>query len=117
MSESTEPVPFAMPAPHKGQAVIYYPNGVVAESNASIGYVTLVGRANIELNSHGMLRESVCHKDDPVVKENIYARKSGVWDFSTRDREIDQRIADLQAKNEQLEARLAALEAGTKPAK
>jgi hypothetical protein len=111
MSTDQTTAPFAMPRPYRGQAVIYYPNGIVGEHHGTVGYVTLVGRTSIELLAHGMLKETVCHKDDPVVKDNIHVRKSGVWDFSGRDIEVNDRIAALEAK-------LAALEAaGTKPSK
>lgn len=104
-----EPAPYVMPVPQRGQAVMYYPNGVVGAQNAMVGYVLSVSRANIELNVAGMLRETVCHQSDPVVKENQFARKCGVWDFSPRDLLVDKQIAELTA-------RVAALEAA-KPSK
>ena len=109
-TQAVAPVPaapaFVMPRPHKGQAVLFYPNGVVTKANSQIAYVAAVSRANIELNSSGMLKETVCHKDDPVVKENIFARKQGVWDFCERDLEIDERIQMLELRIAELESAL-----------
>ena len=100
-----------MPKPHKGQAVIYYQNGIVGSSLGTVGYVTAVGRTSIELNVHGMLKETVSHKDDPLVRENLHVRKCGVWDFSGNDQSIIERF-------KQLEDRIAALEAAaSKPTK
>jgi len=111
MSTEQTVAPFVMPAPHKGQAVIYYPNGIVGSAFGTIGYVTAVGRTSIEMNVHGMLKETVSHKDDPIVRENPHVRKCGVWDFSGNDQAIDERF-------KQLEERIAALEAApSKPTK
>lgn len=102
--EPAQPDVFVMPVPHNGQCVMYYMHGVVSRTTGTIGYVVLVGRANIELHVHGFLKESVCHVDDPVLKENLHARKSGVWDFCPRDKEIDQKMATLQARIDQIES-------------
>jgi hypothetical protein len=102
---------YVMPQVHRGQAVLFYPNGLVNESQATIGYVTLVGRTSIELNAHGMLKETVCHVSDPLLKENIHVRKCGAWDFSRADKVLNQRL-------EELELKVAALEsANQKPSK
>jgi hypothetical protein len=95
---------YEMPKPHKGQAVIYYPNGVVNQHQGTLGYVLSVSRANIELNVHGVLKETVCHKSDPVVRENQFARKCGVWDFCPRDIEIDERMQMLELRLAELES-------------
>jgi hypothetical protein len=110
MTTDTISQPFVMPRPHRGQAVMFYPQGVVNDNSALIGYVTHVGNVNIELNVGGMLKDTVHHKDDPRAKENIHVRKAGVWGFSPKDLEQEARMAEL-------ESRLAALEKRSQPSK
>lgn len=89
---------FEMPRPHRGQAVVFYGNGIVSEQQGTIGFVTMVGAASIEIAVQGLIRDTVCHKDDPAVKDNVHVRKAGCWDFCGRDLEIDNRLTAIEAK-------------------
>lgn len=97
---------FVMPQPHKGQAVVFYPRGLVQKSQAQIAYILSSNQFNVEVLCRGMTYEGCPHIDDPIIKSNRHARERGVWEFSPRDQEIDKEMSDLKARLAKLESLL-----------
>ena len=90
------PAEFEMPRPHRGQSVLYYPQGIRQPQRACVALVTAVGRRNLELNQNGMLREGVRHVDDPVLQSNRHARELGSWEQCGWDADVQKRITKLE---------------------
>lgn len=108
---TNEPAKYVMPIPHRGQAVVFYPNGIVTDQNSMVGYVTAISRTSVELNVNGMLKETVSHKNDPRVAHNQFVKRCGVWDFSPHDTMVNDRLVQLEA---QVKALQELLESPTK---
>ncbi len=97
-----------MPVPHRGQAVVFYPNGIVSDQNSMVGYVTAISRTSIELNVNGILKETVSHKTDPRVVHNQFVKRCGVWDFSPHDSMVNTRLSQLEAQLKELQELIVA---------
>lgn len=94
----TEPAPYVMPRPDRGQRVIFHRNCIKNSITDSVGYVDDVSPMNITLIVAGRMLESVPHCSDPRVKENPNLRENGMWDFSPSDKAINDRLEKLESQ-------------------
>ena len=103
--ESTDPAPWIMPRPKKGQVVTFYRRGSQGERNAEIGFVSRVGLQSIDVVSRIEGFPDCYHVDDPRLKTNpdLRIEINGTWHFSEDTTLLEQRILEIEHRLSELE--------------
>lgn len=93
-----------MPRPCRGQSVIFYYRSTVSERNADVAFVSSVGESSISVIYRGNGYDEVFHIDDPRLKANPDLRMDihGVWEFTKESKELEERIAAIERRLEEL---------------
>ena len=107
VAEQPKPQPpkqWVMPAPCKGQPVIFYYRATVAERNSEVAFVTQVGERVIGVQFRGNGYDNVLHKDDPRLKLNPDLRNDidGVWEQTDGDQRLEARLTAMEAEIDKL---------------
>jgi len=107
---------WVMPKVSRGQAVIFYQDGTVHPSNATIAFVRDVGAHALELVGMGHIcMEGVRHINDPRVQNVTREKKQpGLWDLREDDKESRRQFADLEQHVFELQTVVAEMDAAIK---
>lgn len=104
-NESPEPEPWKMPSVSRGQPIIFYPRGTISKNNADIGFVATVGASSIGISYRNQGLDECYHKDDPRLVNNPEIKNDigGVWEFTSDQIKIQDRLVDLEHRIAKLE--------------
>ncbi|MGB1649676.1 MAG: hypothetical protein ACPHEP_01495 [Acidimicrobiales bacterium] len=109
VEESVENEPIAaqdwkMPRPMRGEPIIFYPRGIVVETNAEVGFVNRISAKSLDIVIGRDGKDDVYHKDDPRLVRNPDLRLEipGVWDF-LEERSLRPRVQELEERVSKLE--------------
>jgi hypothetical protein len=106
VEQPQDPANWQMPKPKRGQVVVFYARSIVSAQNADIGFVSRIGMRSIDIAYRNQGLSDCYHVDDPRLKANpdLKLEVNGLWDWCDEDKEIKNRLAELERRLDQLES-------------
>lgn len=103
-NEYVAPQDWQMPRPKRGEPIIFYPRGIVVETNAEVAFVNRISAKSLDIVVGRDGKDDIYHKDDPRLTRNPDLRMEipGVWDF-LEERSLRPRIEELEERVSKLE--------------
>lgn len=100
-----EPERWRMPTVSRGQPVVFYPRGTMSKRNADLGFVSAVGESAVSISYRNQGLNECYHRDDPRLVDNPEIRNEigGVWEFTTDQIKITEKLTDLERRIQKLE--------------
>jgi len=94
-----------MPTVSRGQPVVFYPRGTMSKRNADLGFVSAVGESAVSISYRNQGLNECYHRDDPRLVDNPEIRNEigGVWEFTTDQIKITEKLTDLERRIQKLE--------------
>lgn len=91
MPAVSEPKPFTMPRVCAGTLVNYYPihQGPSAPPQPAVVFESGQEAITVMILANRHLKDSVRHKSDPFLEDNVEWRKNGAWDFSEEYKHVE----------------------------